>query len=119
MSDYWGVPPAGWATPATTYCQRGMVEHRKSKSIHHQNHPVNVVEFLLTAGSFPMVLRNFWPILDDFLLMECMFSLEIFLVSVRSSSVLYLSTEKENEHSLNSYVSSSSCLFTISIYCPT
>ena len=36
-----------------------------------------------------------WLILVDFLLMECMLSLDIRLVSVLSSSVRYLSTEIE------------------------
>ncbi len=45
-----------------------------------------------TKTSIPMELRNFCPILDDFLPMECMLSLEIFLVNVLSSTCLYLST---------------------------
>ena len=36
-----------------------------------------------------------WLILVDFLLMECILSLDIRLVSVLSSSVRYLSTEIE------------------------
>jgi len=49
--------------------------------------------FQLTVVSMPKEENIRWLILVDFLLMECMLSLDIRLVSVLSSSVRYLSTE--------------------------
>ena len=51
-----------------------------------------------TVDSIPNDERNLWLIRVDFFPIECMFSFEIFLVRVFSSSVLYLSTIKKNEY---------------------
>ena len=46
----------------------------------------------LTEDSIPIEDKNRCPIRVDFLPIECILSLDIFLVNVFSSSVLYLST---------------------------
>jgi hypothetical protein len=51
----------------------------------------------ITTGSMPIVEKNLWLILEDFLPMECRFNLEMRRVKVCSSSVLYLSTEKQKQ----------------------
>lgn len=59
----------------------------------HANHAsklgLNIICGTIKAGK---KVLYYWS-LDDFLPMECMFSLEILRVNVLSSSVLYLSTE--------------------------
>ena len=54
-----------------------------------------------TVDSIPNDERNLWLIRVDFFPIECMFSFEIFLVRVFSSSVLYLSTAKRKKMNMN------------------